>query len=102
VAVTGDYQFGVRTYDPSTGSFLQPDTYLGSQPGTQGSVVTDPLTRNRYVYVNGDPLNLIDPSGHVTIETTRRHGRGRTRIRRSESAGRRSNGDAWEQCKHQR
>jgi RHS repeat-associated protein len=63
-SITGDYQFGVRTYDPSTGSFLQPDTYFGSQPGAHGSVVTDPLTRNRYVYVNGDPLNLIDPGGH--------------------------------------
>jgi RHS repeat-associated protein len=65
--ITGDYQFGVRTYDPSTGSFLEPDTYLGSQPGSQGSVVSDPLTLNRYVYVNGDPLNLIDPSGHMAI-----------------------------------
>jgi len=65
--ITGDYQFGVRTYDPNTGSFLEPDTYLGSQPGSQGSVVSDPLTMNRYVYVNGDPLNLIDPSGHMEI-----------------------------------
>jgi RHS repeat-associated protein len=65
--ITGDYQFGVRTYDPKTGSFLEPDTYLGSRPGSQGSVVSDPLTLNRYVYVNGDPLNLIDPSGHVAI-----------------------------------
>jgi hypothetical protein len=30
-------------------------------------VITDPLTLNRYVYVNGDPLNLIDPSGHMEI-----------------------------------
>ena len=65
--ITGDYQFGVRTYDPNTGSFLEPDTYLGSQPGSEGSVVSDPLTMNRYVYVNGDPLNLIDPSGHMAI-----------------------------------
>jgi RHS repeat-associated protein len=64
--ITGDYQFGVRTYDPKTGSFLEPDTFLGSRPGSQGSVVSDPLTLNRYVYVNGDPLNLIDPSGHIT------------------------------------
>src|SRR6266851_2702993 len=64
--ITGDYQFGVRTYDPNTGSFLEPDTYLGSRPGTRGSVISDPLTRNRYVYVNGDPLNLIDPSGHIS------------------------------------
>jgi len=64
--ITGDYQFGVRTYDPKTGSFLEPDTFLGSRPGSQGSVVSDPLTMNRYVYVNGDPLNLIDPSGHIT------------------------------------
>ncbi|HEV2032654.1 MAG TPA: RHS repeat-associated core domain-containing protein [Candidatus Dormibacteraeota bacterium] len=66
--VTGDYQFGVRTYDPRTGNFLEPDTYRGSLPGSQGSVVSDPLTRNRYVYVNGDPLNLIDPSGHYAVD----------------------------------
>ncbi len=65
--ITGDYQFGVRTYDPKTGSFLEPDTFLGSRPGSQGSVISDPLTMNRYVYVNGDPLNLIDPSGHMVI-----------------------------------
>src|SRR5260370_223871 len=67
--ITGDYQFGVRTYDPNTGSFLEPDTYLGSQPGSQGSVVSDPLTMNRYVYMNGDPLNLIEPTGPIEIQT---------------------------------
>jgi RHS repeat-associated protein len=66
-SITGDYQFGPRTYDPQTGSFLQPDTYRGSQPGSSGSVVSDPLTENRYSFVNGDPLNLIDPSGHYAV-----------------------------------
>jgi RHS repeat-associated protein len=69
-SVTGDYQFGPRTYDPQTGSFLQPDTFRGSAPGSTGSVVSDPLTRNRYAYVNGDPLNLIDPSGHYTMASS--------------------------------
>jgi RHS repeat-associated protein/uncharacterized repeat protein (TIGR01451 family) len=63
-SVTGDYQMGSRTYDPSKASFLTPDSY-GAGSGSQNlGVQTDALTRNTYSFVNGDPVNLVDPDGH--------------------------------------
>ena len=63
-ATTGRYQFGSRTYDPTKASFLTPDSYRTQQSAADLSVGVDPLTLNRYNYVNGDPVNLIDPDGH--------------------------------------
>jgi RHS repeat-associated protein len=63
-SATGDYQLGARTYDPAKSSFLTPDTYLAGQPPADLALGTDPLTNNRYNYVNGDPVNLVDPNGH--------------------------------------
>jgi RHS repeat-associated protein len=64
--VTGSYQLGSRTYQPGKASFLNPDTYRTAQPQTDISVQADPLTQNRYAYVNGDPVNLYDPDGHCS------------------------------------
>ena len=61
---TGTYQFGARTYDPAKASFLTPDSYRAADTSKDLSVGTDPLTRNRYGYVNGDPVNFSDPDGH--------------------------------------
>ena len=63
-ATTGTYQMGSRTYDPARASFNTQDTVRTSAPDGKGSVGNDPLTRNVYSYVNGDPLNLVDPDGH--------------------------------------
>jgi RHS repeat-associated protein len=61
---TGEYQMGSRTYDPAKAGFLTPDSYRADDPGNDLGLGTDPLTQNRYAYVNGDPVNLVDPDGH--------------------------------------
>ncbi len=62
------YQFGTRTYNPATGAFTSPDSYRVAAPSTDLSVGTDPLTMNSYSYVNGNPLNMWDPSGHRPVD----------------------------------
>jgi RHS repeat-associated protein len=64
---TGSYQLGTRTYDPSDAAFTTPDTYRVAAPPTDLSVTTDPLTANTYTYVNGNPVNMMDPDGHRTL-----------------------------------
>ncbi len=44
-----------RSYDPSTGRFLQPDAW-GFDP-------RDPQDLERYTYVHNDPADAVDPSG---------------------------------------
>jgi RHS repeat-associated protein len=86
---TGAYQFGSRTYDPAKASFLTPDSYRDAQPHADLSLGVDPLTANRYSYVNGDPVNLADPDRH-SRERTRRYAPRRSRnhpaVRRRPSA----------------
>ena len=65
---TGAYQLGSRTYDPSKGGFLTPDSYRTGGSAANTSVGVDPVTRNTYAYVNGDPINYADPSGHSPTE----------------------------------
>jgi RHS repeat-associated protein len=48
------YKYGERFYDPALGRWTQQDPL--SQP-------YDPGEANRYAYVGGDPINLLDPSG---------------------------------------
>lgn len=58
-AATGLYDYGARWYDPAMGRFLQPD-----------SLVPDPFhprSLNRYAYVEGGPVDRVDPSGHASV-----------------------------------
>jgi RHS repeat-associated protein len=48
--------FNARWYDSALGRFVQADTIV---PGAGNSQAWD-----RYAYVNNNPINLIDPSGH--------------------------------------
>jgi RHS repeat-associated protein len=69
---TGTYQFGARTYAPASASFLTPDNYRGGSSEANLSVAVDPLTRNTYAYVNGDPVNFVDLDGHRLCNPLRR------------------------------
>ena len=55
-SATGLYHLRARDYDPSTGRFISMDEHPGSR--------TIPLTLNKYLYGNADPVNHIDPSGN--------------------------------------
>jgi RHS repeat-associated protein len=54
-----------RTYDPSTGTFLQRDSW--------GITATNSQSIDAYVYTANNPVNATDPSGHVTLSC--RYGR---------------------------
>ncbi len=56
---TGLIHLRARDYDPSTGRFISMDEHPGSQ--------RIPLTLNKYLYANADPVNHIDPSGYITM-----------------------------------
>ncbi len=56
---TGLYKMGVRYYQSDVGRWLTRDEYLGSQE--------QPQTKNRYVYVENNPLTKVDPSGYMSI-----------------------------------
>lgn len=47
-----------RFYAPNISRFISEDTYQG--------VATDTLSLNRYTYCEGDPVNGVDPSGHMS------------------------------------
>jgi len=53
----GLYYYGARWYDPGLGRWIQPDSIVPLQKqGPQGF--------DRFAYVNNNPLQYIDPSGH--------------------------------------
>lgn len=57
----GLINMNARMYDPNTGRFLQPDTFVQFWNHTQGL--------NRFAYVRNNPLSAIDPSGLFEHET---------------------------------
>jgi RHS repeat-associated protein len=53
----GLYHMGARWYDPTIGLWTQPDTVVPNP--------MDPLSLNRYSFVEGNPLRFTDPTGHA-------------------------------------
>ncbi len=58
-AASGFYHLRARDYDPRIGRFVSMDEH----PGTPRI----PLTLNKYLYGNADPVNTIDPSGRIGV-----------------------------------
>ena len=56
---TGLTYLRFRYYEASTSTFGVQDTYLGN--------IFSPLTLNRYLYCLGNPVNYVDPTGHVSV-----------------------------------
>ena len=56
---SGLYHLRARDYDPVIGRFISMDEH----PGVQYI----PLSLNKYLYVNSDPANHIDPSGNIGL-----------------------------------
>ncbi len=53
----GLYHYGARWFDPAGARFTQADTLV---PENQGMQAWD-----RYAYVNNNPVNAVDPTGHA-------------------------------------
>jgi hypothetical protein len=53
------YFYNARYYNPVLGRFLSPDSIV-PKPG-------NPQSLNRYSYVENNPVNRIDPSGHFSF-----------------------------------
>ena len=58
----GSLYLRARYYNIAAGSFFTEDSYLGD--------IREPLTLNRYVYCEGNPVNYKDPSGHIMLGNT--------------------------------
>lgn len=58
---TGLFYFGSRYYDPVTGTFLTPDSRLGGRHKLVAGAW------NRFSFELNNPVNHIDPSGHLSI-----------------------------------
>mgnify|MGYP000372163112 CR=1 FL=1 len=54
---TGLYYLNARYYNPEDGRFVTEDTYRGE--------TNEPDTQNLYVYCADNPVNYVDPSGHL-------------------------------------
>jgi len=57
---TGLYYAGARWYDPLIGSFNAMDPWAGASSA--------PITFNKYLYANANPIRFKDPDGRQSIE----------------------------------
>ncbi len=56
-AAIGLYYYVARFYDPALGRFINADTIVPD--------IANPISFDRYAYVNNNPINFNDPSGHM-------------------------------------
>ena len=56
---TGLQYMNARFYNPNTGRFLTQDTYTGN--------AYEPWSQHLYSYTGNNPVNYVDPTGHVRI-----------------------------------
>jgi RHS repeat-associated protein len=56
---SGLMDYNARQYDPILGRFTSPDTIIPD--------AADPQSFNRYSYVNNNPVNFTDPTGHRAV-----------------------------------
>ena len=54
---SGLLYMNARYYNPTTARFLSQDTYTGS--------ASVPWTQHLYAYCNNNPVNMVDPTGHM-------------------------------------
>ena len=52
---TGLVNLRARYYDPGTGRFMSRDTWAGDYK--------NPITLGKWLYANGNPINMMDPTG---------------------------------------
>jgi RHS repeat-associated protein len=57
---TGLQYLRARYYDPEVGRFLNIDPFPG--------LTSSPATLNRYLYVSGNAVNFVDPSGMICLK----------------------------------
>ena len=64
----GLYYLRARYYNPATGRFMSRDPN-DSQLIDGNGIPTDPKYLHKYLYANGDPIDGIDPNGHLNVMT---------------------------------